>query len=57
LFKVKDILEATGGRLLQGSSGATFKNISTDTRSIKPKELFLAIKGENFNGHSFKRKR
>jgi len=56
LFKVKDILEATGGRLLQGSSGATFKNISTDTRSIKPKELFLAIKGENFNGHSFIKK-
>lgn len=56
MFKVKEILKATGGKLLQGSLDAAFRSISTDTRTIKPKELFLAIKGENFNGHSFIKK-
>lgn len=56
MFKLKEILEATGGSLLQGSLNATFKSISTDTRTTKPKELFLAIKGDNFNGHSFIKK-
>ncbi|MBA2686468.1 MAG: UDP-N-acetylmuramoyl-tripeptide--D-alanyl-D-alanine ligase [Gemmatimonadaceae bacterium] len=27
--------------------------ITTDSRSIKPGELFVALKGENFDGHSF----
>lgn len=56
MFKVKEILEATGGKLLQGSLEAAFRGISTDTRTIKPKELFLAIEGDNFNGHSFIKK-
>ncbi|MCE2503729.1 MAG: UDP-N-acetylmuramoyl-tripeptide--D-alanyl-D-alanine ligase [Chlorobi bacterium] len=29
------------------------KGISTDTRSLKKGEAFLAIKGENFDGHNF----
>lgn len=56
MFKVKEILEGTRGRLLQGSLDSAFRSISTDTRTIKPKELFLAIKGDNFNGHSFLKK-
>lgn len=31
----------------------TIKGVSTDTRSIKPQQLFIPIKGENFNGHNF----
>ena len=27
--------------------------ISTDSRSVRPGELFLALKGENFDGHLF----
>ncbi len=27
--------------------------VSTDSRSIKPKQLFVPIKGDNFNGHDF----
>ena len=30
-----------------------FLGVSTDSRSIKNDELFLALKGENFNGHDF----
>ena len=31
----------------------TVKGISTDTRSIKGGELFIALKGPNFDGHNF----
>lgn len=31
----------------------TFKGISTDSRSVKPGELFFAIRGEKFDGHLF----
>ena len=30
-----------------------FSGISTDSRSVKPGELFFAIRGEKFNGHEF----
>jgi UDP-N-acetylmuramoyl-tripeptide--D-alanyl-D-alanine ligase len=32
---------------------ATFSSISTDTRTIKRGECFVAIKGENFDGHDY----
>ena len=31
----------------------TFKNISLDSRTILNRDLFIAIKGINFNGHDF----
>lgn len=31
----------------------TFTGLSTDTRSLRNDEVFVAIKGENFNGHDF----
>ena len=31
----------------------TFKNISLDSRTILNRELFIAIKGTNFDGHNF----
>ena len=31
----------------------TFKNISLDSRTILNRELFIAIKGTNFDGHYF----
>ena len=30
-----------------------FKNISIDSRTLLKNELFIAIKGKNFDGHSF----
>jgi UDP-N-acetylmuramoyl-tripeptide--D-alanyl-D-alanine ligase len=30
-----------------------FSAVSTDSRSIKPGELFLALRGEHFDGHAF----
>ncbi|HHV36364.1 MAG TPA: UDP-N-acetylmuramoyl-L-alanyl-D-glutamate--2,6-diaminopimelate ligase [Candidatus Cloacimonetes bacterium] len=31
----------------------TLRNLSTDTRTLRPHSLFIAIKGENFDGNDF----
>ena len=52
-LKISEIVEATGGTLLHGDPDATFIDISTDTRVIKPGMLFVALKGDSFDGHNF----
>jgi len=49
---VRDILEATRGRLLCGDS-ETFRGVSIDSRTISEGEVFFAIRGERFDGHDF----
>ena len=53
MFTVSEILKATEGKLLQGNPGAEVKGVFIDSRNIEPNELFIAIKGENFDGHDF----
>ena len=53
MFTVKDILIAVKGKLLSGNTDEILTGLSTDTRKIKKGELFLAIKGDRFDGHSF----
>ncbi|MDP6685518.1 MAG: UDP-N-acetylmuramoyl-tripeptide--D-alanyl-D-alanine ligase, partial [Candidatus Omnitrophota bacterium] len=53
MFTVKDILVATKARLFSGSEDDILKGVCTDTRRLKKGELFLAIKGERFDGHNF----
>ncbi|MDO6441253.1 UDP-N-acetylmuramoyl-tripeptide--D-alanyl-D-alanine ligase [Marinobacter sp. 2_MG-2023] len=36
-----------------GLDATTFADISTDTRALKPGDLFVALRGENFDGHEF----
>ncbi|MDP2167223.1 MAG: UDP-N-acetylmuramoyl-tripeptide--D-alanyl-D-alanine ligase [Thermodesulfovibrionales bacterium] len=47
-----DIIEATGGRRISGGAEG-FSGISIDSRTIATGELFVAIKGERFDGHDF----
>ena len=42
-----------GGRLVGGDSTATVTTVSSDSRALKPGDLFLAIRGEKFDGHTF----
>jgi UDP-N-acetylmuramoyl-tripeptide--D-alanyl-D-alanine ligase len=37
----------------EGSLPSGFDGISTDSRTIKPGDLFFALKGEKFDGHKF----
>lgn len=50
---VKTLIQWTGGRLLSGSAQALVTEICTDSRLLKKGDLFLALRGENFDGHSF----
>jgi UDP-N-acetylmuramyl pentapeptide synthase len=50
---VEEILKATEGRLIQGGRGAFFEGVSTDSRAIKEKELFIALRGIRFDGHAY----
>ncbi len=42
-----------GGRVVCADSGAVVGAICTDTRHIKPGDCFIALLGENHNGHAF----
>jgi len=53
MFTVKDILKPIKGRLLSGKEDDVLTGVSTDTRRLKSGELFVAIKGERFDGHNF----
>lgn len=48
-----EIVTPIQGELISGKADTVFKGISTDTRTILPGQLFLAIKGERFDGHDF----
>lgn len=53
-FSLEEILIATSAKILknEGVNGLTF-TFSTDTRTIKPGEIYLPLKGENFDGEKF----
>lgn len=60
MFKltVEQLLEATQGRLLSGSSQDPLAQpetyaLSTDTRALEAGQCFLALVGEHFDGHDF----
>ena len=47
------VAEAAGGRLVAGQPDVAFDAVSTDTRSLGPGALFIALRGERFDGHAF----
>jgi UDP-N-acetylmuramoyl-tripeptide--D-alanyl-D-alanine ligase len=55
-FSLAEVLEATGGQIYQSISEEISKHsgpIHTDTRTLQPGDWFLALVGENFDGHQF----
>jgi UDP-N-acetylmuramoyl-tripeptide--D-alanyl-D-alanine ligase len=52
-LSVEEILKATEGRLVQGKRGVFFEGVSTDSRTIREKELFIALRGNRFDGHTY----
>ena len=49
---VKELCAAVGGTLLQ-QSGAVVTQVSTDSRSILNRALFVPLVGERFDGHDY----
>jgi UDP-N-acetylmuramoyl-tripeptide--D-alanyl-D-alanine ligase len=52
MFTLKEIAEATGGSML-GAAEAHAGAVSTDSRQVAAGELFVALRGERFDGHDF----
>jgi len=52
-WTVAKLVEATRGELLQGAADSLVGAICTDTRSIKAGDCFVALPGENHDGHDF----
>lgn len=52
-WTTRDILSATGGRLLGGAPQRDFAGIGIDSRRLPENALFVAIRGENHDGHTF----
>jgi len=48
-----DIVEAVEGTLTCGSPETEIHGVSTDTRSIRGGDLFVALEGERHDGHDF----
>src|SRR6266542_539354 len=50
---LSQIAQLTGNSLSAGDGSLVIDKVSTDSRTIKRGELFVALCGENFNGHNF----
>lgn len=55
MFTLKEILEATDGVLIDKNvdNDLIIKGVSIDSRTLKAADLFIAIRGDNFNGHDY----
>ena len=53
MFKISELIKVTSGRLVHRLRTKSVRGVSIDSRSIKKGELFIAIKGNNFDGHDF----
>ena len=49
---LRQVARATGGAL-EGPGGLTVGSVGTDTRDLPGKDLFVALKGQRFDGHAF----
>jgi UDP-N-acetylmuramoyl-tripeptide--D-alanyl-D-alanine ligase len=47
------IAAVTGGRVVSGDPAQLIERWSIDTRSLQPGDLFVAIRGDRFDGHEF----
>jgi UDP-N-acetylmuramoyl-tripeptide--D-alanyl-D-alanine ligase len=50
---LSQIAQFAGASLSSGDGSVMIDKLSTDSRTLKPGELFVALRGENFDGHNF----
>ena len=55
-MKIKEIIQATKGKLIQGDEEKEIKEFCKDTRTIKKGDTYIGIKGENFDGNTLWKK-
>jgi UDP-N-acetylmuramoyl-tripeptide--D-alanyl-D-alanine ligase len=52
-LSISQIAKLAEAKLESGDGKISIERISTDSRTIKKGELFVALRGENFDGHKF----
>lgn len=52
-WHVSELVEATGGTLVAGPETGMFAGICIDSRIIRDDQVFVAIRGERYDGHAF----
>jgi UDP-N-acetylmuramoyl-tripeptide--D-alanyl-D-alanine ligase len=52
-MSVKEIVDATRGRLIAGPHDVVFTQLFIDSREVKPGGLFVALRGAQHDGHVF----
>ena len=52
-LKLSEIVEAAGGTLLCGQEDTAVTAFATDSREVKPGVMFVPIRGEKTDGHSY----
>lgn len=49
----RHLLAATGGTVVAGQQQALLQGITTDSRKLQRGDVFVALTGENFDGHAY----
>jgi UDP-N-acetylmuramoyl-tripeptide--D-alanyl-D-alanine ligase len=52
-FSLRQIAEACGARLLRGVPDMVTQGVTTDSRTVAPGALFVALPGDRYDGHAF----
>ena len=50
---LKEILEATGGKLISGEDNVKITGVSIDSRQLRKRDIFFSLKGEKKDGNDF----
>ena len=53
MFRLAEVVKAVGGKLFSGDTQLRISGVCIDSRTIKHGQLFVAIKGNRFDGHDF----
>ncbi|MBE2204779.1 MAG: UDP-N-acetylmuramoyl-tripeptide--D-alanyl-D-alanine ligase [Chthoniobacterales bacterium] len=53
LLPLKEIAEMSGAKLLRGDGTLRVSKVSKDTRTLQPGDLYVALRGDNFDGNLF----
>lgn len=52
-LSLDEVVSSVHGEIVVRGNGEKFTEVNTDTRKINSGSLFIALKGENFNGNNF----
>ncbi|MCA9395461.1 MAG: UDP-N-acetylmuramoyl-tripeptide--D-alanyl-D-alanine ligase [Candidatus Omnitrophica bacterium] len=53
MLNLADIRRVCRGRIMSGEARGTVDSVSIDSRTVQPGGLFVAIKGDRFDGHRY----